>query len=194
MTVSILRQLQRRRCTSDFTNVDHGCPVQETKHFIYKEGTQVYTQRRLTGCLNRWNPSSDNSLAEIDLSPLSSTAVQHSKSPESSQQRPVEAMVDTYTWVEMVSVKSCQKPSVVSWLQLCGVIYFILHIHLNLIWKNNRNFLNTENGILRIHWGFFFEWCNNITTFLPILAIMSSAIRSVWRLIEFDLANIATFM
>lgn len=90
MTVCILRQLQKRRCTLDFTNVDRGHQVQETKHFVYKEDMQMYAQTRLTWCLNRRNSSSGNNLSEIDFSPLSSTA--------QSSTRKVESLANSAPW------------------------------------------------------------------------------------------------
>uniref|UniRef100_A0A3P8U1Q8 Transcription factor HES-5 n=1 Tax=Amphiprion percula TaxID=161767 RepID=A0A3P8U1Q8_AMPPE len=72
--------------------------LEMTVCFLTHVQQQNQQQRTLLNHINKLQPSSDNSLIEADFSPLSST-VQTSitKDKESSQQRPLEAVVDTYT-------------------------------------------------------------------------------------------------
>ncbi|XP_030585584.1 transcription factor HES-5-like [Archocentrus centrarchus] len=97
MTVCFLRRLQQHHQAVDSAAVDKGYSrcVQEMEHFLSKEAVKTQSQRKLLNHINQLQNSSDKNLRKADFSPLSCTA-QPSITKESSQQRSLEAVIDTY--------------------------------------------------------------------------------------------------
>ncbi|XP_029629945.1 transcription factor HES-2-like [Salmo trutta] len=101
LTVCFLRQQQQYQPVSSSScsgPVNQGCSrcVQEIVHFLSKDEVKKQSQRRLLSNFQSLQPSSDKNRKECPASAQLPNPAQHEQRLESSQQRPLEALVESY--------------------------------------------------------------------------------------------------